>query len=76
MAGKQYRDQEYLIKLGNRIRVMREDKKWSQEYFSNICDIEIRQLGRIERAETNSTISIIKKVADSLEICLSELLNF
>ncbi len=76
MAGKQYRDQKYLIELGNRIRVIRENKKWSQEYFSNICDIEIRQLGRIERAETNSTISIIKKIADSLEISLSELLNF
>lgn len=76
MAEKQYRDQEYLVGLGKRIKEIRDNKGWSQEYMANLCEIEIRQLGRIERAETNSTISIIKKIADKLQMTLYELLNF
>lgn len=76
MAERQYRDQDYLEKLGKHVKALREARGWSQEYFSNLCDIEIRQLGRIERAETNSTISILKKIADKLKISVSELLDF
>lgn len=76
MAEKQYRDQAYLVKLGKRIKKFREDNKWSQEFFANLCEIEIRQLGRIERAETNSTISILKKIAEKSNISLSKLLDF
>jgi len=76
MAEKQYRDQDYLKKLGKHIKSIREARGWSQEYFSNVCEIEIRQLGRIERAETNSSISILKKIADKLNVAVSQLLDF
>ncbi|QBQ42875.1 XRE family transcriptional regulator [Sphingobacterium psychroaquaticum] len=76
MTQKQYRDQAYLIKLGSHFKCKREDKGWSQEYMVQLCEIDTRQLGRIERAETNSTISLIKKIADKLELSVSELLDF
>ncbi|MGO3194744.1 MAG: helix-turn-helix domain-containing protein [Sphingobacterium sp.] len=76
MATVQYKDEALLKELGKRIKSIRENKKWSQEYFSEICEIDTRQLGRIERAETNSSISILKKIADKLDISLSDLFNF
>ncbi|WP_166333058.1 helix-turn-helix domain-containing protein [Sphingobacterium chungjuense] len=76
MAAKQYRDQQYLIQLGERIKAIRESNGWTQEHFAEICNIDIRQLGRIERAETNSTISILKMIADKLRLPLHELFKF
>jgi len=76
MAEKQYRDQEYLNKLGNHLKSIREKKGWSQEYFAEQCDIDTRQVGRIERAETNTTISILKKIADKLDVSVVELIDF
>ncbi|SKB84549.1 DNA-binding transcriptional regulator, XRE-family HTH domain [Sphingobacterium nematocida] len=76
MAQSQYRDQEYLVKLGNHIKAIREKKGLSQEDLAELCDVDTRQIGRIERAETNSTISILKKIADKLNINISQLLDF
>lgn len=76
MAAKQYRDQQYLEQLGERIKEIRESNGWTQERLAEICNIDIRQLGRIERAETNSTISILKMIADKLRLPLHELLKF
>ncbi len=76
MAEKQYRDQQYLKELGKQIKKIREDNGWSQEFLAELCEIDVRQLGRIERAETNSTISILKKIADKSNITMSKLLDF
>jgi len=76
MAEKQYRDQQYLKDLGKQIKKIREDNGWSQEFLAELCEIDVRQLGRIERAETNSTISILKKIADKSKITMSTLLDF
>ena len=76
MAARQYRDQEYMEKLGARIRQLRENRNWSQEHLSMLINMDVRQLGRIERAETNSTISMLKKTSEALGISLSELFDF
>ncbi|MEN5435961.1 helix-turn-helix transcriptional regulator [Sphingobacterium faecium] len=76
MAEKQYRDQQYLKALGKQIKKIRENNGWSQEFLAELCEIDVRQLGRIERAETNSTISILKKIADKSNITMSKLLDF
>ena len=55
---------------------MREQQGKSQEEFAALCGMDTRQLGRIERAETNSTISSLKKIADKLGMGLAELLDF
>ncbi|MCW2261696.1 MULTISPECIES: helix-turn-helix domain-containing protein [Sphingobacterium] len=76
MGEKQYRDQQYLKELGKQIKKIREDNGWSQEFLAELCEIDVRQLGRIERAETNSTISILKKIADKSNIKMNKLLDF
>ncbi len=73
--GKQYKNQEYLDRVGKRLVKIREQKKITQEKLQELTNFDTRQIGRIERAETNASISIIKAIADALEIEISELLN-
>ncbi|WP_406826262.1 helix-turn-helix domain-containing protein [Pedobacter sp. KACC 23697] len=76
MVGKQYRDQEYLVKIGKRIVEIRDLRKVTQEKLAELTGIDTRQIGRIERAETNVSISSLKLIADNLKISVSELLDF
>lgn len=76
MSTLQYKDQEYLILLGKRIGTLRALSGKSQENFARICGLDSRQLRRIEKAETNSSISILKKIADGLNLTMSDLLDF
>jgi len=75
-VGKQYRDQEYLIKLGKRIIEIREAQNITQERLQELTGLDTRQIGRIERAETNVSVSSIKLIADNLKISVPELLDF
>ena len=72
---KQYRDQKYLEKVGKRIVTLREGLGISQEKLSEVSGLDTRQIGRIERAENNSSISLVKKIADALKVKVSELLD-
>ena len=72
---KQYRDQDYLIKVGKRLVELRAEYKLSQEALERLSGIDTRQIGRIERAEGNSNVSLIKKIADSLNINVSQILD-
>ena len=72
---KQFRDQKYLEKVGKRIVSLREGLGISQEKLSELSGLDTRQIGRIERAENNSSISLVKKIADSLKVKVSELVD-
>ena len=68
---------EKLIKaVGVQIRTLRVDRKMSQEDLANEADIPLSQIGRIERGETNPTISTLNVIAEALEIQLQDLLDF
>ena len=59
--------------LGERIRDLRLKKKFSQEELANEADIPLSQIGRIERGETNPTISTIYVISQALDIDLKTL---
>jgi transcriptional regulator with XRE-family HTH domain len=65
-----------LKNLGIHIRQLREKKSISQEYLANLCDIPKIQIGRIERAEINTTVRTLVKIANALEIELKDFFNF
>lgn len=54
---------------------IREAKNITQEKLQELTGLDIRQIGRIERAETNVSISSVKLIADCLKIPVSELLD-
>jgi transcriptional regulator with XRE-family HTH domain len=65
-----------LIKaVGERIRQLRLELAISQEELANEADIPLSQIGRIERGETNPTISTLFVIADALKIDLKTLLD-
>jgi transcriptional regulator with XRE-family HTH domain len=66
----------FLINLGSHIRQIRERKNLSQQNLADICDLPKTTIGRIERAEMNTTIKTLVKIANALEIEPKELLNF
>lgn len=66
----------FFIKLGSRVRQLREIKNLSQQDLANDCNIPKRQIGRIERAEINPTLKTLIKIANALELELKDLLDF
>lgn len=61
--------------IGNRIRELRIQQNMSQESLANEADIPLSQIGRIERGETNPTISTLYVISQSLNIKLTELID-
>ncbi len=66
----------FLINLGIHIRQIRERRNLSQQNLADICDLPKTTIGRIERAEMNTTIKTLVKVANALEMEPKELLSF
>ncbi len=68
---------EKVIKaFGIRLREIRLSLGISQEQLANDADIPISQVGRIERGETNPTISTIHVLASALNRTMAELMSF
>jgi transcriptional regulator with XRE-family HTH domain len=67
--------QKFLIQLGKRIRGIRLEKGLSQVDVGIAMDNYGEQIGRIERGELNVTICTLKKIAEVLDIPLSELVT-
>jgi transcriptional regulator with XRE-family HTH domain len=62
--------------VGERIRSMREQRKWSQMKLGELADLHYTYIGRIERGENNVTIKSLEKVAAALDIPFEELFRF
>ena len=67
---------ELIKALGTRIRELRIEAGLSQEALSNEAEIPLSQIGRIERGETNPTISTLFVICKALGIELKDLLDF
>jgi transcriptional regulator with XRE-family HTH domain len=58
--------------LGRRIRELRVERGWSQEKFSEICDVHRTWMGQIERGK-NISVNTLANIADGLGVTLSTL---
>ncbi|WP_428225884.1 helix-turn-helix domain-containing protein [Flavobacterium sp.] len=67
---------EFQIALGKRIKELREIKKITQTELGYRCEIERSNMNRIEAGNTNPSGYLLYKIAQKLEIELSELLQF
>lgn len=70
------KEESFLIKLGIKIRKLREKKNLSQDDLANDCEISKRQIGRIERAEINTSVKTLIKIANALDVQFVELFDF
>jgi transcriptional regulator with XRE-family HTH domain len=70
-----FRDEKLIVVFGKNLRKLREMKGISQEELAHISDLDLTQIGRIERGVTNTSISIANKLAKSLKIPLKDLFD-
>lgn len=67
--------EEILIKFGAKVRAVRKMKGLSQEQLAFKADLHRTYIGMIERAEKNITLINIEKIANALDIELSEIFS-
>ena len=70
------KDLKYIQAFGKHLRELRKENDLSQEDLANDADIPINQIGRIERAEVNTTISTMRAISKALDIHITDLFNF
>lgn len=69
-------DNSLHIKIGKKIKEIRELKGISQQVLAAKCNFEKSNLSRLEAGKVNSTISTLEKVSKALEIDIVELFSF
>lgn len=63
----------FLIKVGGNVKKLREVAALSQFELAVEAGIPKNQVGRIERDEINTSIFVLKKIADALKIEITEI---
>ena len=66
-------DNKYVQVFGKHLRTTR---NLSQEDLANDADIPINQIGTIERAEINTTLSTMRAISKTLNIHINKLFDF
>ena len=62
------------LAVGQRIKELRELRKWSQEEFADLCGVHRTYVGSAENGARNLTIQVLVMFARAFEITVSELL--
>ncbi len=62
-------------KIGNRIRMLRKQRGYSQEHFAHLCDLDRTYIASIEQGKRNVSIVNLEKIAKAFGITISELLE-
>lgn len=70
------RDYTLNRKVGKRIQELRYAKNMTQQALADKCDYEKSYLSRLESGITDARLSTYNKVAEGLEVSLSELFKF
>ncbi|UCS95038.1 helix-turn-helix domain-containing protein [Echinicola marina] len=65
---KNFRDQDFINKVGKKIVELRKSKDISQEDLVEYTGFTLSQIGRIERGEINTSISHIYAIAKALKV--------
>lgn len=63
-------------KLGQRVRILRQEKGWTQEHLGERAGLTYKFIGQIERAEVSPTLDSLDKLAKAFDLTVSELLSF
>jgi transcriptional regulator with XRE-family HTH domain len=67
------KENEVLIKLGARIKKLRQKKNITQNKLAIECNFEKASMSRIESGQTNPTIRTLYKISKALDVNLIDL---
>lgn len=65
-----------LLSVGEKIKLLRERKKLTQQELSEKTNMSRTRLSDIERGRVNMTLSTLESVANALDVHVSELFHF
>ncbi|GAA4447878.1 helix-turn-helix transcriptional regulator [Novipirellula rosea] len=68
-------DSDILERFGERVRKLRKKRGWSQEEFAHQCGLDRTYVGGVERGERNIALRNIERIAETLEMTLSQLMG-
>lgn len=61
-------------RFGLAVRRLREQRGWSQEQLAGVADVNRSYLGEVERAAVMPSLAVAHKLAQALEVPLSQLI--
>lgn len=61
-------DNEILINFGNKLKVLRQEKGFSQEALALEIEVDRTYIGKIERAERNVSLKMVAKITKALNV--------
>ena len=59
--------------FGNKVKLLRNEKGWSQEKLALIAEIDRTYIPDIEKGDRNVSITIIEKIAKAFDLKISDL---
>ena len=68
-------EQQLFIKVGDKIKGMRQEKNMSQQELADKCNFEKSNLSRIEAGRTNLTIKNLYKISHALNVKIKDLVD-
>jgi predicted transcriptional regulator len=73
---KKIKNVDYCVALGAHIRKLREQRGYSLRGFATMMDVEYNLVYRVEHGKTNTSVSMIQAIAETLGVHPKELLDF
>lgn len=67
---------ETTIALGKQIRLMRQQREWTQEKLAEKADLHVSYVIALEKGKKSATVDTLKKLAGGFEVSLAELFSF
>ncbi len=67
---------EIFKKIGLKIKLLRIERKISQQDLAAACNFEKSNLARIESGRTNPTVATLLKICQVLEVPIAQLFDF
>lgn len=61
--------------LGDRVRLLRFQRRWTQEVLAETAGLHRNYIGHIEHAEVNAGLKIVCQLAEAFSMTVSELLE-
>ena len=66
---------EYLVVMGSRVQDLRKGRSWNQEQLAQASSLDRTYISAVENGKQNLTIGVVLKLAEALEVPLSQLLS-
>jgi transcriptional regulator with XRE-family HTH domain len=73
---KQTRLEKVKVEFGKKVKESRESQNMSQLDLAIKSGLDVRQIGRVENAEVNTSLTTIYSIAKALDVAVGDLFDF